>query len=94
VGSETVTPSDQLRAVEEYNRAITISPHPDRQAVFYTALANTHLLIGACEQAQEALQKAEESYSDFQQANPKLRREDFEAFYQQVMEKWKVQCEM
>lgn len=93
VSSATVTPSDQLRAVDEYNQAIAISPHPDRRAVFYTSLANTHLLIGACEQAQESLLQAEENYSGFQQANPKLRREDFEGFFQQVTEKWKAQCE-
>lgn len=83
---------DYLSAVGEYTRAIEISPHQDRQAVFYTHLANTQLALGACEQSKQALEKAGERYAHFLQENPHIRREDFESFQSQINEKWLNRC--
>jgi tetratricopeptide (TPR) repeat protein len=85
-------PSEYLSALDQYTKAIEINPHTERQAAYYAQMANTHLLLGACKQAREALDEAGAQYDLFKQTNPHIRREDFENFFRIVSDKWETQC--
>jgi tetratricopeptide (TPR) repeat protein len=62
-------------AAEQYRKAIELSYHADRQAVFHLWLAWIHTRMSECDMAEEALANADEAYVRSARSNP-----EYEAF--------------
>lgn len=63
------------RSAEEYHKAIELSRHPDRQAIYYLWLAWIHIRMNECDLAEEALAEANKVYAGSTRVNP-----EYEAF--------------
>jgi tetratricopeptide (TPR) repeat protein len=79
------------QAVSHYGRALELTPHQDRQAVFATHIARIRLRLGECEEAEQALVRALEAIEAFEQSS-RATRPDLATFLQETQAQWHSEC--
>jgi tetratricopeptide (TPR) repeat protein len=79
-------------AIKAYDRAIELTPYPDRRSVFHLWRAQLYMVLGECAPAGEALTEARAARDEFVELNPQAQHGELDAFYERVESRWDTQC--